>query len=209
MFTLQSDDRTKCSEIKQFINLHKYPLTKRLTRNYLRRLQSESINIIITIIDQQSSEDTRFLLNTYQTVALENRGNVFTYLDANEDKDMISNLDLSDNNYPKVLIYSTEKKRIYIDEYVYREESKNMNKLKDLMNNLSSGKIVFNSGFWLDDFLEKIGIKVNRFTLTIMCVFLFLIVLVIFLVSESNKKHEGKVSNLIEEEGINKEKKNN
>jgi hypothetical protein len=209
MFTFQADDQTKCNEVKQFINLQKYPITKRLTRNYLRRLQLESLNIIITIIDQQSSEDTRFLLNTYQTVALENRGNVFTYLDFNEDKEMITNLNMVDNKYPKVYIYSTEKKRIYVDEFVYREESKNMNRLKDLMNNLSTGKIVFSSGYWIDYFLEKIGIKINKFTLTILCVILFLVVLLIFLVSESNKKHEGRVSSASEEVAKNKEKKNN
>ena len=209
MFTLQADSITYCDKIKEFIDLNKFPLTKRLTRSYLRRLQSQSHYIIISLIDQQSNEDTRFLFNTYQTVALENRENRFTYLDINEDKEMMTNLNLQDNHYPKVLIYNTEKKRFYIDEYVYREETKNMLKLKDLINNLNSGKIEFSSGFWLEDILEKYGIKINRFTLTIVCVILFFVVLLIFLVSESNKKHEGKVQKADEEEEKNKEKKNN
>lgn len=132
------------------------------------------------------------------TVALENREYVFAYLDLNEDKDLINNLNILHSNFPKVLIYSSEYKRIYVDEFVYNEEKVNMLHLKILVKKLKQGEIKFKSSFWLEDQLENLGIKINRKTLTILCVILFAIVILIFVVNnfftykkiEKKEKHD-------------------
>ena len=160
----------------------------RLNQKYISRLLKHNKTFIVSIVNFKSQNDIRFLVNTFQTIALENRGYIFAYMDLNEDKDLIANLKLENNLFPKVFIYVPDIKRIYVDEFIYNEENLNMVNLELLINKLKKGEIIFKSSFWLIDLIEMLGIPINKRTLTYFCIIIFLVVILLFILKYEKKE---------------------
>ena len=108
-----------CEKIKEFVDLNKYPILKRLNMNFIRRLQSEKQTLVISIIDSKSPSNKKFLYQTFKDVALKNRKFVFSHLDYDEDKDILSHLRVYKSENPKIAIYNFDLKRFYVDKSVY------------------------------------------------------------------------------------------
>ena len=197
-----NEDTFDCNNIKGFIESNKFPLIKRLNTEYIRKIQQDKKTLIIALIDHKSEIHMRFLHNTFQTIAIENRNYVFSYLDFNEDKELTANLKVSKIDKPKIVVYNFEMKKLFFDDFEYVGENENMMHLKELMVKLKNGDIQFSSGSWFDDFFDFLGFKINQKNLTIFCAFFFIIVILIFLIFNFTSDNEGdrkkKVEKLID-----------
>lgn len=214
------EDIVNCEEIKQFVEIYKYPLLKRLNMNFIRRLQSEKKTLVIAAIDNKSIYNRNFLNSSFKKVALENRNYVFSNLDYDEDTDILSHLRVSKSENPVIIIYNFSNRRFFVDNFVYSfNEDENTNHLNSILFKLNNNELYFSSGNWIEDFLESIGIKLNHTTVIALVIGSFAVCLIIFMIllfycSDTNEETQSlqkdKISNqeIDKNDGLNESKKN-
>ena len=116
------------------------------------------------------------LIYTIQKILIQRRDLIFGYLDINEDKSMLSFFRINSEIIDKMIIFYDFKYGKYVLRRFDDEES-----LKELISDFYNNKLIWKSGYFLEDFLSNtLGINVNR---NYLITFFMLIFSVIFISS--------------------------
>lgn len=167
---------TTCDDIKNFIDENKYPIMKRLDENYLSRVKRDKRILFIAAIFTKEITHIHFLKTFLHNVAFVKRKYVFSFLDANEDQNILRFFNLNSKDIPKIVIYDFSIGKYFIDNFSYLNDEDSMTKLNNLIGNIENGNIRWTSGYLLEDFLETMGIKISRNILLV--IFLFVVTLI-------------------------------
>ena len=151
--------------------------------SFIRRLQAEKKTLIIAIIDSKSKSNQYFLNNSFKSIALLNRNYVFSHLDYDEDKDILSHLRVSKSENPVVAIYNFEIRRFYVDKFVYLQDGlENENHLNTLIYSINNNELKYSAGNWIEDLLESFGIQLNHNTILVLFIGTFASVCIVFMI---------------------------
>ena len=128
---------------------------------YIKKNKYSSIQTIMT-----------FILN----IALNRRDIVFGYINIDTDYHLIEYFHIKKNIDESIIFYDFKKGKYYIDNY---KDSTRVEYLIDLMD---KNKINWKSGYFIEDFLYKFGINIDRSILLLgFIIILSIIIIFIFL----------------------------
>ena len=165
-----------CDDIINFIKTNEFPIFKNFDNKYLFKLLKLKKTIIIFNIDKKQLSALPKLIYTIQKILIQRRDLIFGYLDINEDKSMLSFFRINSEIIDKMIIVYDFKYGKYVLRRFDDEES-----LKELISDFDNNKLIWKSGYFLEDFLSNtLGINVNR---NYLITFFMLIFSVIFISS--------------------------
>ena len=165
-----------CDDIINFIKTNEFPIFKNFDNKYLFKLLKLKKKIIIFNIDKKQLSALPKLIYTIQKILIQRRDLIFGYLDINEDKSMLSFFRINSEIIDKMIIVYDFKYGKYVLRRFDDEES-----LKELISDFDNNKLIWKSGYFLEDFLSNtLGINVNR---NYLITFFMLIFSVIFISS--------------------------
>lgn len=159
-------DEINCDVIKKFVETNKYPILKRLDNNYLTRLEKSGKIVVIATISRKDVTHVNFLHNFFHNIAYHKREYLFTYIDYIEDSYLLKFFNLNQDNSPKIIIYDFTRGRYNVFNYSLNEENSIL-KLNDLISNLDNGEIKWSTGYFIEDVLDSMGVRVSRNVLTV------------------------------------------
>ena len=165
-----------CDDIINFIKTNEFPIFKNFDNKYLFKLLKLKKTIFIFNIDKKQLSALPKLIYTIQKILIQRRDLIFGYLDINEDKSMLSFFRINSEIIDKMIIVYDFKYGKYVLRRFDDEES-----LKELISDFDNNKLIWKSGYFLEDFLSNtLGINVNR---NYLITFFMLIFSVIFISS--------------------------
>ena len=165
-----------CDDIINFILTNEFPIFKNFDNKYLFKLLKLKKTIIIFNIDKKQLSALPKLIYTIQKILIQRRDLIFGYLDINEDKSMLSFFRINSEIIDKMIIVYDFKYGKYVLRRFDDEES-----LKELISDFDNNKLIWKSGYFLEDFLSNtLGINVNRNYLITFFMLIFSVIFISF-----------------------------
>jgi len=170
-------------------------------------------------ISVKNSLHSGLIENVISEISIKNRKYIFAFIDIDEDAHLVSYFKLNLNDIPKLIIYNFKDSVYYIDEgaqhSVYNTEESAFDHFSKVIIQIEKDLIVFSTGNIFQDFLAKLGIKLNETIIVYIlggCIMLIIIILVIVIFYCGNENENvlqpNTVNNLTEQDNnnINKNK---
>ena len=165
-----------CDDIINFIKTNEFPIFKNFDNKYLFKLLKLKKTIFIFNIDKKQLSALPKLIYTIQKILIQRRDLIFGYLDINEDKSMLSFFRINSEIIDKMIIVYDFKYGKYVLRRFDDEES-----LKELISDFDNNKLIWKSGYFLEDFLSNtLGINVNRNYLITFFMLIFSVIFISF-----------------------------
>ena len=165
-----------CDDIINFIKTNEFPIFKNFDNKYLFKLLKLKKTIIIFNIDKKQLSALPKLIYKIQKILIQRRDLIFGYLDINEDKSMLSFFRINSEIIDKMIIVYDFKYGKYVLRRFDDEES-----LKELISDFDNNKLIWKSGYFLEDFLSNtLGINVNRNYLITFFMLIFSVIFISF-----------------------------
>ena len=166
-----------CNDIEDFIIENQYPLFSKFTINFLNKLEKEKKTICIFTLKKNKYTSIQTIMTLIQNIALKRRDIVFGYINIDSDYHLIEYFHIKKNIDESVIFYDFKKGKYYVDNY--KDSSTRVEYLIDL---LDKNKINWKSGYFIEDFLYKFGINIDRNILLFgFIIILSLIIIFVFL----------------------------
>ena len=159
-----------CNDIQKFIEINEFPIFKNFDNKYLFKLMKLKKTIIIFVIDKKKLSALPRLISKIQRILLKRRDLIFGYMDLNEDISMLSFFNIKSNVLDEtMIIYDFQKGRYHLSHFEELEKE---------IEDLDSGILKWKSGYFIEDFLGKLGINVNRGVLMLVFFGIFTIIII-------------------------------
>ena len=167
-----------CNDIEDFVIENQYPLFSKFTINYLKKMNDEKKTICVFALKKNKYSSVQTIMAFIQNIALNRRDIVFGYINIDTDYHLIEYIHIKKNIDESIIFYDFKKGKYYIDNY---KDSTRVEYLIDLMD---KNKINWKSGYFIEEFLYKFGINIDRsnllngffFILLIIIIFIFLFI---------------------------------
>ena len=163
----------ECEDIKQFIDNNELPIFKNFDSKYLFKLLKMKKTIVIFNIDKKKLSSLPRLISSIQKVLIQRRDLVFGYLDINEDISLLSFFKINSEVLPEtIIIYDFKKGKYHLENFINKES------LEKLINDYDNNKLMWKSGYFIEDFLSSLGFNVNRNILILIVMSIFSIIVI-------------------------------
>ena len=180
----------ECDDIDFFLSKNIYPLINKVDKPLIYQLYNIPKILVILIGNiSKNNKINNFIINYYQKISYSNRNLVFSYIDSNEDKNLINKYDIhiENDNDIKIMIYNFIDKTYYIHPITFNIKSQNeeeiYNYISDICRDLSL--FSFTTGSLIKDIIKKLGLdKINIYDknqiVTICCTIILILILYYF-----------------------------
>ena len=165
-----------CNDIENFVIENQYPLFSKFTNNYLNKLNKEKKTICIFTLKKNKYSSIQTIMTFILNIALNRRDIVFGYINIDTDYHLIEYFHIKKNLDESIIFYDFKKGKYYIDNY------KDSTRVEYLIDLIDKNKINWKSGYFIEDFLYKFGINIDRSILLLgFIIILSIIIIFIFL----------------------------
>ena len=163
-----------CDDIKTFINKNELPIFKNFDSKYFFKLLRMKKTIFIFNIDKQKLSSLPRLISSIQKILIQRRDLIFGYLDINEDISMLSFFKINSEVLSEtIIVYDFNKGKYHLHKYENNES------LEKLINDYDNNKLIWKSGYFLEDFLSSMGFNINRNILILIIMMIFSVFVII------------------------------
>ena len=160
-------------DINRFIDDNELPIFKNFDSKYLFKLLRLKKTIFIFNIDKKKLSSLPRLISSIQKILIQRRDLVFGYLDINEDISLLSFFKINSEVLSEtIIVYDFNKGKYHLEKYVNNES------LEKLINDFDNNKLLWKSGYFLEDFLSRLGFNVNRNILILVIMGIFAIIVI-------------------------------
>ena len=164
----------KFEDINKFIDNNELPIFRNFDSKYLFKLLRMKRTIFIFNIDKKKLSSLPRLISSIQKLLIQRRDIVFGYLDINEDISLLSFFRINSEVLSEtIIVYDFNKGKYHLEKYI------NNKSLEKLIDDFDNDKLEWKSGYFLEDFLSSLGIKVNRNILILVIMGIFSIIVII------------------------------
>ena len=163
----------KFEDINKFIDNNELPIFRNFDSKYLFKLLRMKRTIFIFNIDKKKLSSLPRLISSIQKLLIQRRDIVFGYLDINEDISLLSFFRINSEVLSEtIIVYDFNKGKYHLEKYI------NNKSLEKLIDDFDNDKLEWKSGYFLEDFLSSLGIKVNRNILILVIMGIFSIIVI-------------------------------
>lgn len=156
-----------CDDIKHFVDENEFPLFVHVTQSYLSKMKKLKKVIILFTLNRNSICHVNQLMNMVQNISVNRRDLVFGYLDSEGDRDLLVFFNIKHYIDETIIVYDFSIGKYYLDNY------RDSMRIVEVIKLLDEGKLEMKSGYAIEDFLSRIGVKASR-KVIIFCVFIVL-----------------------------------
>ena len=156
-----------------WIDDNELPIFKNFDSKYLFKLLRLKKTIFIFNIDKKKLSSLPRLISINQKILIQRRDLVFGYLDINEDISLLSFFKINSEVLSEtIIVYDFNKGKYHLEKYINNES------LEKLVKDFDNNKLLWKSGYFLEDFLSSLGINVNRNILILVIMGIFAIIVI-------------------------------
>jgi hypothetical protein len=149
-----------------------------MNTNYLSRLHREKKILFLVALDKSNPAHVMQLKDIFNNIAVKNRNYVFSYLDSKDDASLLRFF--TKNTGAKIILYNFVIGKHYLLDKL-EEDVEFSSELDDLIKHLNNDEILWTSGYPLEDFLTRLGIKISRTNLMILTLGLFTFLIIVLI----------------------------
>ena len=162
----------KCEDMEEFVKENQYPLFIKANKNYLNKMHKLQKTVIIMTLHRGLISHVNHIMTIVQNIARNRRDLIFSYIDTEEDKDLIKFFNIKKFVNDSLIVYDFKLGKYYLDNY--RDEMR----IHEIIKMIDNDEIEWKSGYFIEDFLYGMGITIDR-KIIIFTVFVILSIIVI------------------------------